>query len=152
MHRPKSNRPAKHKRALLESNPPRDNWIEGDEIKTVSTFGEAKTSPNQKLETFYFRAEPCLKNSPSDGRERLELTTKNQWQSTYANGKVELAQNGRLEGGLFFRRFILNSGSFFSVVVVPPSVSRTCGETLRGNSMANANNMFQFHIAAFDPR
>src|SRR6266487_426317 len=80
MHRPKSNRPAKQKRALLESNPPRDNWIEGDEIKTVSTFGEAKTSPNQKLETFYFRAEPCLKNSRSDGRERLEPTTKNQWQ------------------------------------------------------------------------
>jgi hypothetical protein len=43
----------KQKRALLESNPPRDTWIDGDEIKTVSTFGEAKTSPNEKQKTLF---------------------------------------------------------------------------------------------------
>jgi hypothetical protein len=32
----------KQRRALLESNPPRDNWIDGDEIENVSAFGEAK--------------------------------------------------------------------------------------------------------------
>ena len=36
----------KQRRALLESNPPRDNWIDGDEIETLCAFGEAKTSPN----------------------------------------------------------------------------------------------------------
>jgi len=35
-------RPVKQRRALLESNPPRDNWIDGDEIESVSGFGEAK--------------------------------------------------------------------------------------------------------------
>jgi hypothetical protein len=37
--------PAKQRRALLESNPPRDNWIERRRNKTVSGFGEAQTSP-----------------------------------------------------------------------------------------------------------
>jgi hypothetical protein len=55
--------PVKRKRALLESNPPRDNWSDGDEIKRVSTFGEANTSPNTRLGYFYFRAGACLKNS-----------------------------------------------------------------------------------------
>ena len=41
--------PAKQRWALLESNPPRDNWIDGDEIENVGTFGEAKTSPNGSL-------------------------------------------------------------------------------------------------------
>src|SRR5216110_1053832 len=68
MHRPKSNRPAKQKRALLESNPPRDNWIEGDEIKTVSTFGEAQTSPNVRLETFISEPSHALKNFPGPSK------------------------------------------------------------------------------------
>jgi len=55
--------PVKRKRALLESNPPRDNWTDGDEIKRVSPFGEANTSPNEKLGNLYFRAGACLKNS-----------------------------------------------------------------------------------------
>ncbi len=57
--------PVKQKRALLESNPPRDNWIEGDEIKSVSTFGEANTSPKALAETLYFRAEHALKTHRS---------------------------------------------------------------------------------------
>ena len=57
--------PVKQKRALLESNPPRDNWIEGDEIKSVSTFGEANPSPKALGETFYFRAEHALKTHRS---------------------------------------------------------------------------------------
>src|SRR5262245_4303874 len=57
--------PVKQRRALLESNPPRDNWIEGDEIKTVSTSGEAKTSPDER-----FISEPshALKNSSQSVR------------------------------------------------------------------------------------
>jgi hypothetical protein len=55
--------PVKHKRALLESNPPRDNWIERRRNKNVSAFGEAKTSPNAKRETFISEPEHALKNS-----------------------------------------------------------------------------------------
>ena len=63
MNRLNSHRPVKQTRALLESNPPRDNWIDGDEIKSVSTFGEANTSPNEKRETFISEPEHALKNS-----------------------------------------------------------------------------------------
>src|ERR1043166_2563111 len=34
--------PVKQTRALLKSNPPRDNWIEGDEIKTSPSVGRPK--------------------------------------------------------------------------------------------------------------
>src|ERR1043165_586799 len=34
--------PVKQTRALLKSNPPRDNWIEGDEIKTSPSLGRPK--------------------------------------------------------------------------------------------------------------
>src|SRR5512138_1071806 len=47
-----SPRPVKQRRALLESTPPRDSWIERRRSKTVSTFGEAKTSPKTAMETF----------------------------------------------------------------------------------------------------
>ena len=53
--------PVKRKRALLESNPPRHNWTDGDEIKSVSTFGEDNNSPNENLGDLYFRAGACLK-------------------------------------------------------------------------------------------
>jgi len=55
--------PVKRKRALLESNPPRDNWIERRRNKNVPAFGEAKTSPNGKRETFISEPEHALKNS-----------------------------------------------------------------------------------------
>jgi hypothetical protein len=61
--KPNSLGPVKQTRALLESNPPRDNWIDGDEIKNVSTFGEANTSPNEKWQTFISEPEHALKNS-----------------------------------------------------------------------------------------
>jgi len=63
MNRVELYRPVKQTRALLESNPPRDNWIDGDEIKSVSTFGEANTSPNEKWKTFISEPEYALKNS-----------------------------------------------------------------------------------------
>src|SRR3954469_23842457 len=64
-----SHRPVKQRRALLESNPPRDNWIDGDEIKNVSrSFGEANTSPNQKGQTFISEPEHALKNSSKISR------------------------------------------------------------------------------------
>src|SRR5215469_622835 len=53
-------RPVKQRRALLESNPPRDSWIERRRNKIVSTFGEAKTSPK---ETFISEPEHALQNS-----------------------------------------------------------------------------------------
>ncbi len=52
MNRLKYHRPAKQRRALLESNSPRDSWIERRRNKTVSTFGEAITSPKASRETF----------------------------------------------------------------------------------------------------
>src|SRR6266481_2521610 len=63
MNRVSSHRPVKQRRALLESNPPRDNWIERRRNKTVSTFGEAKTSPKAKVETFISEPEHALQNS-----------------------------------------------------------------------------------------
>src|SRR5919109_4164727 len=64
---PKSTRPVKQKRALLESNPPRDNWIDGDEIKNVS--------PNEKPETFISEPEHALKNSRPEGVKIVMLPT-----------------------------------------------------------------------------
>src|SRR5881392_1462690 len=68
--------PVKQRRALLKSNPPRDNWIEGDEINSVSILGETKTSPRVNLETFI--SEPChaLKNLGAPGVNRIEKTNK----------------------------------------------------------------------------
>jgi hypothetical protein len=55
--------PAKRKRALLESTPPRDSWIERRRNKTVSTFGEAKTSPKATAETVISEPEYAFQNS-----------------------------------------------------------------------------------------
>jgi len=52
----------KQKRALLKSNPPRDNRNEGDEIKTVSNFGEANASPIYIVKTFISEPSYALKN------------------------------------------------------------------------------------------
>src|ERR1043165_341976 len=41
--------PVKQTRALLKSNPPRDNWIEGDEIKTSPSLG----SPNPPQDSIW---------------------------------------------------------------------------------------------------
>jgi hypothetical protein len=76
-------RPVKQKRALLESNPPRDSWIERRRNKIVSTVGEAKTSPTRKLETFISEPEHALTNSSEnvhrsdDGRENQKPLRKN---------------------------------------------------------------------------
>jgi hypothetical protein len=79
--------PVKRKRALLESNPPRDNWIAGEEIKPVSTFGEDQPSPNQDGETFISEPRHALKNSSkpvskssksfSDGQHQQKKLRKN---------------------------------------------------------------------------
>src|ERR1043166_2940671 len=66
--------PAKQKRALLKSNPPRDNWTEGDEIKSVSTFGEAKTSPNLNPETFISEPEHASENLDDSARSKFNTT------------------------------------------------------------------------------
>src|SRR5512138_526519 len=63
MNRLNSHRPVKQRRALLESNPPRDSWIERRRNKAVSTFGEAKTSPKATAETFISEPEHALPNS-----------------------------------------------------------------------------------------
>jgi hypothetical protein len=68
MNRVELYRPVKQTRALLESNPPRDNWIDGDEIKSVSTFGEANTSPNENWKTFISEPEHALKTHPKPSR------------------------------------------------------------------------------------
>jgi hypothetical protein len=55
-------RPVKQKRALLKSNPPRDNWIEGDEIKSVSICWGGQNLPNNNLETIISEPSHALKN------------------------------------------------------------------------------------------
>jgi len=70
-------RPVKQKRALLESNPPRDSWIERRRNKIVSTVGEAKTSPTRKLETFISEPEHAFKNS-SESVHRLMMDDRTQ--------------------------------------------------------------------------
>src|SRR5579859_4627388 len=55
--------PVKQKRALLESNLPRDSWIERRRNKTVSTSGEAKTSPKVISETSISEPEHAFQNS-----------------------------------------------------------------------------------------
>src|SRR5262245_46684169 len=59
--------PVKQKRALLESNPPRDSRIEGDEIKSVSVFGETNTSPKLFSGDPFISSRACLKNSRNYG-------------------------------------------------------------------------------------
>ena len=61
----------KQKQALLRSNLPRDNWTDGDEIKNVSTSGEAKTSPEAKWRLLFQSPsmpqktfQPMRKNTP----------------------------------------------------------------------------------------
>ena len=63
MNRLDFHRPVKQKRALLESNPPRDSWIDRRRNELVSTFGEAKTSPKATLETFISEPEHAFQNS-----------------------------------------------------------------------------------------
>jgi hypothetical protein len=53
--------PVKQKRALLKSNSPRDSWIEGDEIKNVSIFGEVTTSSKINRQTFISEPSHALK-------------------------------------------------------------------------------------------
>src|SRR2546421_3837868 len=86
MNRLTSHHPVKQRWALLESNPPRDSWIERRRNKTVSTFGEAKASPKANLETFISEPEHALENSSKpvskssndfrDGHQQQQTATK----------------------------------------------------------------------------
>ena len=68
-------RPVKQTRALLKSNPPRDNWIEGDEIKIRLHLWGGQNLP--KKQSPYFRAESCLeKLGLGGGRFRASETEK----------------------------------------------------------------------------
>jgi len=64
--------PVKQKRALLESNPPRDSWTEGDEMN-VSTSGEAQTSPDAAMESFISEPSHALKTHPKN-KLKISLT------------------------------------------------------------------------------
>ena len=71
--------PVKQKRALLKSNPPRDNWTEGDEINRLHIWG-AKNSPNANLETFISEPSHALKNFEqisTSKSSRTQQTNKN---------------------------------------------------------------------------
>src|SRR3974377_2111286 len=63
MNRIHSHRPVKQRRALLESNPPRDRWIDRRRNRTVSTFWEAKNSPEPKRDRSISEPEHASKNS-----------------------------------------------------------------------------------------
>jgi hypothetical protein len=78
MKRRREDCPVKQKRALLRSNPPRDNWTEGDEIN-VSGFGEAKSLPKTNLEMNYFRAEHALKTWGLGASASESNQTKTNW-------------------------------------------------------------------------
>jgi hypothetical protein len=64
--------PVKQKRALLESNPPRDSWIERRRNTTASTFGEAKTSPKATLEPFISEPEHAFQKLTQHCLQELE--------------------------------------------------------------------------------
>jgi hypothetical protein len=64
--------PVKQRWALLESNPPRDSWIERRRNKTVSTFGETQTSPKANWETFISEPEHAFQNSSKNNLEELK--------------------------------------------------------------------------------
>ena len=69
----------KQKRALLKSNPPRDNWTEGDEINRLHIWG-AQNSPNANRQTFISEPSHALKNfeqTASFDRDRTEQINKN---------------------------------------------------------------------------
>jgi len=83
LQRSNSYRPVKQKRALLESDPPRDSWIERRRNKTVSTFGEAKTSPKATVETFISEPEHASQNSSKTCLEELEEFSR--WTSATKN-------------------------------------------------------------------
>jgi len=71
-------RPVKQKRALLESNPLRDNRTQRRRNKTVSTFGEAKTSPRANQEGSVSEPEHASENSPTHApktHKTADLTT-----------------------------------------------------------------------------
>jgi hypothetical protein len=53
----------RQRRALLESTPPRDNWIEGDEIKASAHFGRPKPPQNGNKQTLISEPEGALKSS-----------------------------------------------------------------------------------------
>src|SRR6266567_3746819 len=57
----KSLRPVKQKRALLESNPPRDNWIERRRNKKRLRIWGGQNLPKWKKETFISEPEHALK-------------------------------------------------------------------------------------------
>jgi hypothetical protein len=57
----KSLRPVKQKRALLESNPPRDNWIERRRNKKRLRIWGGPNLPKWKKETFISEPEHALK-------------------------------------------------------------------------------------------
>jgi len=76
--------PVKQKQALLKSNPPRDNWTEGDEIKTVSTFGELKTPPMPIWRPLF--------QSPSHALKNLERIARRQSNTTVLTNKNTLSR------------------------------------------------------------
>ena len=97
--------PVKQKRALLESNPPRDNWIERRRNKTVSTFGEAKTSPKAISETFILEPEHAFQNSSNTVSKSLKSFRNGHWQTktlektTLAGTRFFEASPNGLRGG-----------------------------------------------------
>src|SRR6266581_8818843 len=65
----KSLRPVKQKRALLESNPPRDNWIERRRNKKRLRIWGGQNLPKWKKETFISEPEHALKtHRPRSGK------------------------------------------------------------------------------------
>src|SRR5438477_261620 len=65
----KSLRPVKQKRALLESNPPRDNWIERRRNKKRLRIRGGQNLPKWKKEAFISEPEHALKtHRPRSGK------------------------------------------------------------------------------------
>jgi hypothetical protein len=96
--------PVKRTRALLESNPPRDNWIQRRRNKNVSTFGEVNPSPKSHRETFISEPEHASQNSSKsfsksskslrDGHHQQKTLTKNHLNSyPFFRGKPKPSQS-----------------------------------------------------------
>lgn len=93
---PNSLCPVKQTRALLKSNPPRDNWTEGDEINRLHIWGP-KSSPNVNLQTFISEPSHALENFQRISRSeytKTEQTNKNtlSWCPFFRGKRTSLGQ------------------------------------------------------------
>jgi len=81
-------RPGKQKRALLRSNPPRDNWIKA--MKQTSAQARPSGLPSLPEQRFVPELSPCLKNL--SGRTAVRLGIERKPLTIVANSRPSVVQ------------------------------------------------------------